>query len=280
MFPGVRLAGRFELAAIFVAVALCAPAAFADACPTSGADTAVVAEIINGATIRLSDGVEIRLAGIDGPAPPLGLAAGAPWAPGEAARAGLGRLAAGKSVTLAEAGEGPDRYGRAHAYVFLPDGRSLAAALIGDGFARARWVPDENGCFASFLAAEKTAREAKRGLWAAAGFAIQAADDPSLGTRNGLYDLVEGRVVSVGHGSRMIFLDFGHDIRRDFTVMVPPAVAEALAAAGRPADGFAKRRVRVRGVIEESNGPAIRLNDPAEIELLNDDGQDDVGAPR
>jgi hypothetical protein len=67
----------------------------------------------------------------------------------------------------------------------------------------------------------------------------------------------------------MVFLDFGHDIRRDFTIMVPPAVADALAVAGRPVDGFARRRVRVRGVIEESNGPAIRLNDPAEIELLD-----------
>jgi endonuclease YncB( thermonuclease family) len=249
-------------------------------CPTTGADTAVVAEAIDGATLRLSDGGEVRLAGIDVPVRPLGLAAGAPWAAGEAARAGLARLAAGKSVTLAEGGDGPDRYGRAHAYVFLPGGRSLAKALIGDGYARARWLPGENGCFASFLAAEKTARDAKRGLWAAVEFAIGRTDDPSLGARNGLYDLVEGRVVSVGHGSRMIFRDVGHDIRRDFTVMVPPAVAEALAAAGRPADSFAKRRVRVRGVIEESNGPAIRLNDPAEIELLNDDGQDDVGAPR
>ncbi len=156
----------------------------------------------------------------------------------------------------------------------------MAEALVGEGLVRARWFPDENGCFQRFLAAENAARAAERGLWAAPEYAIRKANDPSLTTRNGLYDLVEGRVVSVGHGSRMIFLDFGYDIRRDFTVMVPPAVAEALAAAGRPAEAFAKRRVRVRGVIEESNGPAIRLNDPAEIELLDGDGQDDVGAPR
>ncbi|MEJ0013898.1 MAG: thermonuclease family protein [Bauldia sp.] len=255
--------------------------ALAAECPAAGSDTAVVAEVIDGATLRLADGAEIRLAGIEAPARPLALAAGAAWSAGEAARAALAQLAAGKSVALAEAGDAPDRYGRAHAYAFLADGRALAEALIGEGYARARWFPNENGCFPAFLAAEKAARQAKRGLWGQPEYATLEANDPSLGTRNGLYHLVEGRVVSVGHGSRMIFLDFGHDIRRDFTVMVSPAVGEALAAAGRPVDGFAERRVRVRGVIEESNGPAIRLNDPAEIELLDDDGQDDdVGAPR
>jgi hypothetical protein len=68
----------------------------------------------------------------------------------------------------------------------------------------------------------------------------------------------------------MIFLDFGRDYRRDFTVMVPPAVAEALSEGGRSADTFDGRRVLVRGMIEESNGPAIRLNDPAEIEVLDE----------
>jgi hypothetical protein len=163
--------------------------------------------------------------------------------------------------------------------VFLPDGGSLQAALAAEGLVRARSFPDENGCFPAFLASETGARAAGRGLWGDAEYAVRAADDPSLPARNGLYDLVEGRVVSVGHGSRMIFLDFSRNFRQDFTVLVPPPVAEALVAAGHPADGFAKRRVRVRGVIEESGGPAIRLNDPTEIEFM-DDELDDVAAPR
>jgi endonuclease YncB( thermonuclease family) len=242
----------------------------AAACPEAGGDRAVVAAAIDGATLRLDDGAEIRLAGVAAPARPLTLDAGQQWPAGESAKAALERLVAGHTVTLAEAGEGPDRYGRAHAYVFLKDGRSLAGALLAEGAVRAQWLPGESDCFPAFLAAEKAARAVKSGLWALPEFAAREADDPSLATRNGLYDLVEGRVVSVGHGSRMIFLDFGHDYRRDFTVMVPPAVAKALAAAGRDADGFSGKRVLVRGVIEESNGPTIRLNDPAEIELLDE----------
>jgi micrococcal nuclease len=68
----------------------------------------------------------------------------------------------------------------------------------------------------------------------------------------------------------MIFLDFGGDYRRDFTIMVSPPVAERLSEAGLAVDEFEGRRIRVRGVIEESGGPAIRLNDPSEIEVLDD----------
>jgi micrococcal nuclease len=153
------------------------------------------------------------------------------------------------------------------------------AAIIERGFARVRWVPEESQCFQSLLAAEGFAREGRRGIWANPEYLPRNANDPSLLERNGLYELVEGRIVSVGHGTRMIFLDFGRSYRRDFTVMVSPAVAQRLVAAGLPPDGFANRWVRVRGVIEESGGPAIRLNDPAEIEFLDDD-QDNVGAHR
>jgi hypothetical protein len=80
----------------------------------------------------------------------------------------------------------------------------------------------------------------------------------------------------------MTFLDFGLVYRRDFTVMLTPAIAEKFASmdvedgTGKSGgvDAFANRRVRVRGVIEASGGPAIRLNDPAEIELIDTgDGQ-------
>jgi endonuclease YncB( thermonuclease family) len=251
-----------------LAVGLAGPALAG--CPGKGEGGGVVATALDGETLRLVDGSEVRLAGVEAPRRPLALAPDAEWAAGESARSTLERLAAGKAVTLAETGDGPDRYGRRHAYVFLADGRSLGGLLVAGGMARARWLPGEGDCFPAFLEAERGARSARAGLWALPYFEARGADDPSLHARNGLYDLVEGRVVSVGHGSRMIFLDFGHDYRRDFTVMVPPKVAEALAAGGRDADSFSGRRVLVRGVIEESNGPAIRLNDPAEIDVLDE----------
>jgi hypothetical protein len=208
------------------------------------------------------------------PLRPLGLAAGAPWPLADSAREALESLGRDARVRLAAAGQNPDRYGRRHVFAFLPDGSLLQERLLRLGFGRARWESGDDACFVRFLAAEEVARRAKSGIWADPEYKIRSGFDPSLRERNGLYDLVEGRVASVGHGTRMIFLDFGHDFRRDFTIMVPPGVADALALAGRPADLFAGRRVRVRGIIEESGGPAIRLNDPAEIELLEEYADD------
>jgi endonuclease YncB( thermonuclease family) len=238
------------------------------ACPSSGSEAigpaTVVDEAGDGATLKLADGSTIRLAGIDAPA-----FAGEDGGSGPAA-ALLRGLIAKASATMTPTGTAPDRYGRRHAWVFAGE-RSAQEALLAVGFARARWYPGETDCFAAFLAAEQPARAANLGLWATPAYAIRQADDPSLLDQNGLYAVVEGKVVSVGHGSRMTFLDFGPVYRRDFTVMLTPAIAEKLNA---NADGFANRRVRVRGVIEASGGPAIRLNDPAEIELIDTgDGQ-------
>ena len=267
--------GGWRSLAIVCGLALPSAALAAD-CPSVGTEAATVAEVIDGDTVRLAEGMIVRLAGIEAPKQPLS-AVGA-WPPAEDAREALHRLAGGVAIRLAPAGGSLDRYGRRHAYLFRTEGSSVQAEMVASGWARVRWLPEEGACFQMLASKEGTARQARLGLWASPEYAVRQADDPSLLDRNGLYELVEGRVVSVGHGSRMIFLDFGHDYRRDFTVMVSSAIADSLTAAGRSADVFANRRVRVRGVIEESSGPAIRLHDLAEIEILGDG--DNVGAPR
>jgi endonuclease YncB( thermonuclease family) len=244
------------------------------ACPSSGSEAIGPATVTDGATLALADGSTVRLAGIDAPA-----FTGEDAGSGPAAA--LLRDLLAKGAAMAPAGTAPDRYGRRPAWVFAGE-RSVQEALLAAGLARARWYPGETDCLAAFLAAERPARAANLGLWAAAAYAIRQADDPSLLDQNGLYAVVEGKVVSVGHGSRMTFLDFGAVYRRDFTVMLTPAIAEKLVSTdveggtgkGGGVDAFANHTVRVRGVIEESGGPAIRLNDPAEIELIDTgDGQ-------
>jgi endonuclease YncB( thermonuclease family) len=255
-----------RVAAVLAAAGLLAMAGpVMAACPVAGGETVGPVTVLDGATLKLADGSVVRLAGVDAPEFTAG---------GDAtAAATLGGLIATGPASMAPAGEGPDRYGRRHAWLFA-GGHSVQETLLTAGLARARWYPGETDCFAAFVAAERPAREGHRGLWAAPVYAVRAADDPSLRGQNGLYAVVEGKVVSVGHGSRMTFLDFGPAYRRDFTVMLAPAIAGKLAVGGiaggaAGADAFANRDVRVRGVIEESGGPAIRLNDPAEIELID-----------
>jgi hypothetical protein len=53
--------------------------------------------------------------------------------------------------------------------------------------------------------------------------------------------------------------------------MVDASISGRLAERGLPIETLAERWVRVRGVVEESGGPAIRLNHPSEIEVLGND---------
>ena len=235
-------------------------------------EMAIVAAVADGDTIQLDDGQVIQLAGIETPRRPLELADETPWPPALAAAQGLKRLVAGREVLVALTGTEPDRHGRLRANLFVA-GQWVQSELVAAGLARVHWLPLDPACIFALLNQERGARHANLGLWTSEPYRVLRATDPLLEQRNGLYELVQGRVYSVGHGFYMTFLDFDRDYGRDFTVMVSPEVAERLASAGVPVDGLKGRTVRVRGVIEESGGAAIRLSDPAEIEVL-DDGDD------
>jgi micrococcal nuclease len=252
-----------------VTAAAAAGAAGRDASPDPCAPVAgpavAVADAVDGDTLKLADGRTIHVAGIEsvkaGADPAVAALAAA-------ARAELRRLV-GDAVAVRpmSAVVSRDRWGRVHGDVEAQGG-SVAAAVVAAGLARVRLFPGEKPCVINLLAAESAARAAGRGLWALPQFAVRAPDDPSLPSRTGLYELVEGRVASVGQGKSMVFLDFGEDYRRDFTVMVPVALAEQLPLATRALKG---RRIRVRGVIEARGGPAIRLRSLDELELLDRD---------
>jgi hypothetical protein len=210
--------------------------------------------------LRLRDGTLIALSGVELPA-------------GDARTlAEIADLTGRGDVSLA--GEGPsDRYHRIHATVMLAGGLSLQWKLVAGGLARVRVLPGEHPCGENLLDAEKAARIGHLGLWAGHEYAIWRADDPSLPGQIGLYALVQGRVVSVGAGSRIVFLDFGRNWRHDFTVMVAASEADRFAAAGKKLESLANRTIRVRGVVEENNGPAIRVDSPDAIEVLDGDVQ-------
>jgi hypothetical protein len=168
--------------------------------------------------------------------------------------------------------DGVDRYGRLPAQVFLTDGRWVQAEMVAGGHGRVTLEAEQGSCTGRLLALEDNARGARRGLWSEPEYAVRQVDDPSLSGRNGLYEIVEGRVVSVNRGRRMVFVDFGRDYWRDFSVMVPLAALQRFAEGGVPVEDLAGRRIRVRGILEESGGPAMRVYDPVAIEVLDENG--------
>ena len=141
-----------------------------------------VTRILDGETVALDDGTELRLIGA---LAPRAIDAGAEpgmWPAEIAAAEELRALLVGKSVELAYGGERSDRYGRiqAHAYVREGDGRRwVQGHLLEQGLARAYVVAGNRACADALLAAERGAREARRGLWADAAYQVTSADKPT-----------------------------------------------------------------------------------------------------
>ena len=239
-------------------------------CETVAGESGRVDAVRDGATLVLADGLVVRLAAIAAPEPPEGTAA-ADWPLAAVARQALAKLALGRAVSLAYPDAGRDRYGRAVAFVAVDGGApSLAAALLAEGLARVRPAEEPPSCLAPLFATEREAREKQLGLWADPYYAIRAAHDPALAERADAYDLVEGRVLSVGIRGPVAYLDFGQDWRTDFTAVITGPAAKALTAGGVEPAALAGRHVRLRGWIEQRDGPSLRVTHPTQLELLDD----------
>ncbi|HYD31998.1 MAG TPA: thermonuclease family protein, partial [Azospirillaceae bacterium] len=148
-----------------------------------------VVEVADGDTLRLDDGRWVRLAGIE--APRLGVRGEKPWPLAEAARDALAGLVEGRSVKLRGARE--DRYGRVLAQVTRDDGLWIAGEMLRLGLARVHTWPDDRDRAAEMLAIERTARGARRGLWAERFYAALSPEEAEDHLDS--FQIVEGLVV-------------------------------------------------------------------------------------
>jgi micrococcal nuclease len=126
-----------------------------------------VTKIVDGDTIHVLIGgrrEKIRYIGVDTPETHK------PGTPvqcyGRAASAFNARLVAGRRVELRTDAEARDRYGRLLAYVYRrPDGLFVNAELVRRGFATILTIPPNVAHAEEFLALQRAARQAGRGLW-------------------------------------------------------------------------------------------------------------------
>ncbi len=131
-----------------------------------GRVAAPVVEVIDGDTIRVRLGGQtcsVRYIGIDCPETH---APGHPveWMGPEATEANR-RLVEGQTVYLEKDISETDRYGRLLRYVFLADGTFVNAELVRLGYCQVSTYPPDVRYQELFLAMEREAREAGRGLW-------------------------------------------------------------------------------------------------------------------
>jgi micrococcal nuclease len=114
-------------------------------------------------SVRIGGKTEkIRLIGID--APEVGQR---PW--GEKAKRHLADLIGASDITIVTDVRKRDRYGRLLAYVWSTAGRLVNLEMVRDGYAVIYTVPPNVRHVDQLRAAQREAREKKRGIWAAGG---------------------------------------------------------------------------------------------------------------
>lgn len=122
-----------------------------------------VRQVIDGDTITVSGIGTVRLLGVDAPEKTGGYLESEPY--GDEAARFMRTLLDGKLVRLEYDGERKDPYNRTLAYVFLEDGTLANEAIIRAGLAEVYRRFDYRRKPA-FQAAEREARQARRGMWA------------------------------------------------------------------------------------------------------------------
>lgn len=233
-------------------------------CQLEPLGTAQVAQVTDGRTLVLADGREVRLAGIEVPA--------GDSEPGRAARAALAAWALGRDVTLQRSGAESDRYARVLAHVFVDGpgaGPSLQQRLLAAGHALVSARAGERACALESLQFERQARDGKLGLWADPYYQLRRAEHAAeVLAQRGRFAIVEGAVLSVRESGGTIYVNFGRRWSEDFTATIPKRSERALVAAGLEPKQLERRRIRVRGWVEERGGPWIEVTRPEQIEIL------------
>lgn len=259
MRPAALVAGLTLLA-----MAPAAPAQVPDALAPGG--TATVTAVVDGDTVRLDDGREVRLVGIQAPKLPLGRPNFTPWPLANEAKQVLESLVLGQQVALGYGGLRNDRHGRVLAHLFrLDNGVWIQRAMLAAGMARVYTFPDNRSMIAPMLEAERDARAAARGIWSLDFYAVRGVD--ALADAEDSFQLVEGVVSEVSEVGSRTYVNFGVDYRTDFTLVVDRDAMQAFASAPFALQDLAGRMVRARGWIDMYNGPMIDVTHPEQIEL-------------
>lgn len=229
-------------------------------------EAGVTSVVVDGDTLELESGTVVRLVGLQAPKLPLGRKGFVPWPLGEQSKMALSAMTMGKRLTLAYGGRKKDRYQRALAHLFEEGGLWVQGEMLRQGMARVYSFPDNRTVVREMLKIEKTARLARRGIWADPFYYIRTPD--TVGRDIDTFQIVEGRVYDAAKVKGTIYLNFGANWRTDFTMMAKVTARRLFDRVGVDLLSLKGKLVRGRGWVRYKNGPMIVLTHPEQLEIL------------
>lgn len=227
--------------------------------PPAEASVLTVKKTITPEAFILNDDTTVRLSGINAPPEPVFA---------KKAEEQLNQLTAGKTIAIDS--NGKDRHDRifAQAYVTDKNGNKswLQAELIKSGYYFVYPMQEAEEKIGELLKIESAVRAQKRGIWAESGY----SDIPTEKAESnyGKYSFITGTVLDAAPRGDKTYLNFGKDWRTDFSITVNNRLKRGLKKSGIDLEKIKGKQVRVRGLIEEQNGPMIILHAPEQLEIL------------
>ncbi|MGJ7516852.1 thermonuclease family protein [Pseudomonas baetica] len=254
------LAGAFFVSAIWLSAAQAY-------CPAPGGLTSVaVQRVVDGDTLRLSDGRNVRMIGLN--TPELGKKGRSDEPFAVAARKRLEALVAASDgqVGLLPGKESKDRYGRTLAHVYGADGANLEAQMLAEGLGFLVAIPPNVDLVGCQQAAERSARQAGLGVWRQSP--VLKADQ--IGTAG--FAVLTGHVSKVQRNRGGVWIELQDSV----VLRVAPNVLshfdavslENLQGKQIEARGWVLDRSRRGGLKEGQARWMLPLTDPAMLEVM------------
>ncbi|MBC9249068.1 nuclease [Pseudomonas alcaligenes] len=253
-----------RVGAFFVSVVWLAP--LWAACPLPAALAPLKVErVVDGDTLRLSDGRSVRLIGINAPELAHHGRSAEPFA--EAARQRLQALVTANDgqVVLQAGRRARDHYGRSLAHAYDARGRNLEAQLLGEGLGY-QVAFEADALVDCQRAAERQARSARLGLWRHAQ--VQAPGD----IQQGGFALIRGRIERVQRNRGGLWLEMAGSlvlrVEPQRLAQFDAAALQRLAGRQVEARGWVVDRARQGGVKADQARWMLSLTHAAMLEVL------------
>lgn len=232
--------------------------------------SAQVAQVISPQLIQLHDGRLVHLAGLDMPyldvrgkdgyTSPLPLLAVNI----------LKDLLEGERVKIYQARKGDIRINRMGYHVAhierASDSQWAQGLLLSLGLARVRTSLHQPEMAKQMYSREKQARAEAIGIWEDESYAVMTPED--VMDKRDDFVVIEGKIHGVAMKKNKIYINFGSNWRDDFTVAIPSPARRLFSKAQIDPLQWGHYTIRVRGWLEQYNGPYIEIDHPERIEIV------------
>ncbi|MDD3289187.1 MAG: thermonuclease family protein [Alphaproteobacteria bacterium] len=250
--PLIIIMAKFLILLLFAVFSLSPSASHASSLP-------VIERVISADTLELNDKTIVRLAGIKAPEQ---------QALANEAKAYAEKISLGKSIELNKAGT--DRHGRILAQVYITEANGkkiwLQEYLAQAGAAYVFPTKEAENFTPALLKSETSARSTKTGIWKDASYADIPAENAA--PAQGHYAFVTGRAVDCAKRKDKTYINFGEDWKTDFTITIAESARRLMRKNKQDPMDLRGRKIRVRGLIENLNGPMITISRPEQIEPI------------